>query len=546
MRKFAQVTTSAPPLCDAGEVNPSQLRWVNATSVPLIARGVLLVLCAGLSTLTYGTQASAGPALALLVVAAIASLPFPASVPAAAPPVLETIVATSVVAVLGEHGGPFLAYLLVPVVTAGLAAGVGSALLAAGLGTTLITLATFSRGGPDLQAGLVSAIQWGTVLALAGGLAGWARRVRPAEDPAVTDPAYADAHRLLSELHTVARNLSLGLDPATLGAAMVQEVRSLVDARSVVLLVRSPSGRFVPLVGDAGTDADDEHLVLDAWVTASPRSVRTRGRTVLVLPVKMGERVVGAVRVVADRTAEDVAERCRATVAQAGPRLASAMLFDDVRRLATTDERLRVARDIHDGVAQELASIGYALDDAAARAPGGVGDDLLALRRHVQKVTAELRLSIFDLRSGVDDTVGLGTALGEYAQRLGSPAGLVVQVTLDEAPQRLPVGVEVELLRIAQEAVTNVRRHAGAATLWVQVVTAPPRALVRVSDDGAGMGAARRDSLGITGMRERARRIGATIRIEPRAGGGTVVEVTLGEDPPGAPAASVAGAQAGR
>ena len=506
------------------------VRWVDGPSTPLLARGLLLLLCTGLATLMYGPATAAAPALVLLVLAAGASMPLRGSVPRGIVPVVETTVAVAVVGGLGEQGVPFLAYLLAPSLAAGLSAGLAGAAFASGIAAALLVATTVARGGDGLLAGIVVDLQWAAIVLAVGSMGAWVRRIRGERVVDVAEPAYADAHRLLSELHTVARNLSLGLDPATLGSALVQEIRGMVDARSIALLTRSPSGRFVALVGedDVASTLADEHVVLDAWLAAEARSTRVRKGTLLALPIKMGERVVAAMVIELDGAPGGVERRCRDTVERAGPRLASAMLFDDVRRLATTDERLRVARDIHDGVAQELASIGYVLDDVAARVDDEAAADLLRLRHHVREVTSELRLSIFDLRTGVDDAVGLGTAVSEHAQRMGAQSDLVVHVVLDEGPQRLPVGTEVEMLRVAQEAVTNVRRHSGASTLWVEVVVTPPNALLRISDDGSGMQAARPDSMGIKGMRERARRIGARLAIHERDGGGTVVELALG------------------
>ncbi len=141
------------------------------------------------------------------------------------------------------------------------------------------------------------------------------------------------------------------------------------------------------------------------------------------------------------------------------------------------------------------------------------------------------RLSIFDLRAGVDESVGLARTLGDYVQRVGPQAGLVVHVSMDDSPKRLPVAAEVELLRIVQEAVTNVRKHARAKNLWLTVEVDPPRARITVADDGRGLQAKRLDSMGIQGMHERANRIGGRLSVRNRGdGSGTVVEVVI--DPP--------------
>ena len=78
-------------------------------------------------------------------------------------------------------------------------------------------------------------------------------------------------------------------------------------------------------------------------------------------------------------------------------------------------------------------------------------------------------MSIYDLRSEVDTHGGLGAALSDYVRSVGRATGLTVHLSLSEATDRLPAETEAELLRIAQEAVTNARRHADADNLWVSL-----------------------------------------------------------------------------
>jgi signal transduction histidine kinase len=102
-------------------------------------------------------------------------------------------------------------------------------------------------------------------------------------------------------------------------------------------------------------------------------------------------------------------------------------------------------------------------------------------------------------------------------------------VILDEAPDRLPISAEAELLRIAQEAITNARKHAGAEHLWVTCRVDPPFAHLRIEDDGRGLGDKRHDSFGLEVMRERAERLGGILEIGQREPRGTFVDVRLGE-----------------
>jgi signal transduction histidine kinase len=448
-------------------------------------------------------------------------------------PVAESVAAALVVGALVPAGPAFVPYLLLPLIQAGLDGGVRVVAIAFGATGAVLALTALAPADPGGRP-LTVPLYWLPLLAAAGGVAVWARRVLRVERPLV-EPAYADAHRLLSELNLVARHLSLGLDPHTLATALVEELQGIAEGARATVLIRSAAGRFVPVVGEPPNPLT-ESVVLDAWVAADLVRRGRSGVTVLGLPVLMGERVV-AVVVLSDATGaqslgDESVTACRAAIAQAGPRLASALLFDDVRRLATVDERHRLAREIHDGIAQDMASVGYQIDDIASDATSRVADRLHGLREHLTTLVAELRLSIFDLRAGVDETVGLARTLGDYVQRVGSQSGLVVHVSTDESPHRLPLATEVELLRIVQEAVTNVRRHAGAANLWLTVLVDPPRARVTVSDDGRGLSAPRPDSVGITGMKERATRIGASLSVRNRSEvepgtRGTVVEILL-------------------
>jgi len=216
-------------------------------------------------------------------------------------------------------------------------------------------------------------------------------------------------------------------------------------------------------------------------------------------------------------------------------RLDTALIFDEVRSLATREERQRLAREIHDGIAQEVASLGYVVDELAADASTSEQRaSLTALRGEISRVVGELRLSIFDLRSEVSPDVGHGAALSDYVRAVGATSGMTVHLSLDEAPTRLRSEVEAELFRIAQEAVTNVRKHADAQNLWVTCRVRPPFAALTVEDDGGGLRPPRADSFGITIMQERAERVGGHLEVrqsEPRDGAlGTRVAVTVGQE----------------
>src|SRR3712207_1160887 len=213
---------------------------------PLLTRACLIPLCGLITAITpyLGPRIAVGPALLLLLVAALGTLPVPHTVPVWLQPLTETLAAALVVGALRPNADLFLPYVLVPLTTAGLAAGLGAALVAAAL-ASLVILLTALVNDPSAFGGLLGTAggqtrvppwTWVLIFVAVSIVAAWMRRVSTAARPS-PDPAYADAHRLLSELHVVARQLSLGLDPTTLAAALAEELREIVPGAQPTVLV---------------------------------------------------------------------------------------------------------------------------------------------------------------------------------------------------------------------------------------------------------------------------------------------------------------------
>lgn len=346
---------------------------------------------------------------------------------------------------------------------------------------------------------------------------------------------YRSAHRLLTRLQSISRQLPAGLDEVALAQQTLEQIAKEVGARRSVLFLNQAE-RFVPYAvagGDRSPFATLPQLVVEAAREGRPLGGRdlitTTGLQEATVPLTLGARLVGIVALQSDQPFDyALLKQSVQRGHEAALRIDSGRLFSEVRQAATTEERRRLAREIHDGVAQELASVGYALDALVADLDGSDDRELAEeIRSEVRRIVSELRLSIFDLRADIQPGVGLGSALTSYVQQAGTAAGLTVHLVIDESRQRLPVAQETELLRIAQEAVTNVRRHAAADNLWVTYKVDPPGAFLSVTDDGQGMDSPRNDSFGLDIMRERADRIGAQLSWRPRPGGGTVLEVAL-------------------
>ncbi|RKR87271.1 histidine kinase/DNA gyrase B/HSP90-like ATPase [Micromonospora pisi] len=399
---------------------------------------------------------------------------------------------------------------------------------------------------------LAVSVQWLVLAALGLYAAGTLQRIWQARGESRPQP-YAEATRLLTQLRSVARQLpGATLDPGSISEHLLEELRVLVRADRAAVLSVSGGGRLVVLaqVGvdrvDWETTLDADSAIADAWASQQPQTApRSQARShsggdvsALVVPLVAGVRTVGLVTLEADAAnayPAPVVARVTALTRPAALRLEAALLFDEVRSLATNEERQRLAREIHDGVAQELVMVGYGIDNAMATLPEDATEtagELRTLRGEVTRVITELRLSLFELRSEVDRHGGLAAAMAEYARTVGASGGLRVHLSLDESTARLPAATEAELLRIAQEAITNARKHAGASNLWVTCAVDPPFAQIEVSDDGQGIADQRPDGrYGLAIMAERAERIRGRLEIRPRHPSGTTVAVVVGTTP---------------
>jgi signal transduction histidine kinase len=473
-----------------------------------------------------------------------------------------TLTALAAAAVAGEATGNGLAastvlpYLLVPVVAAVLHQRTVEAAALPVVAAGVLTGVGLADGLLNRSGYLIACTQSMVVTAFAGAVLAMLQKSlqhRTAPQP------YAEATRLLTQLRSVARQLpGATLDPGGLAEHLLDELRAVAPADRAAVLSASGGGRLVVLAQtgadrvDWETDLDVDSAIADAWASQQPQTATrsqarsaARGREVsaLVVPLVAGVRSIGLVALESDLGGAyppSVLTRVVELVGPAAIRLEAALLFDEVRSLATTEERQRLAREIHDGVAQELVMVGYGIDNTMAVLPeGGTREDVIpaaeelrVLRAEVTRVITELRLSLFELRSEVDRYGGLTAAIADYARTIGQTGGLRVHLSLDESTARLPAAVEAELLRIAQEAITNARKHAGAENLWVTCAVDPPYAHIEVSDDGAGIGENRPDGrYGLTIMKERADRIRGRLEIKPRDPTGTTVAVALGTAP---------------
>ena len=216
----------------------------------------------------------------------------------------------------------------------------------------------------------------------------------------------------------------------------------------------------------------------------------------------------------------------------------------DLRRqaveLASSEERSHLARELHDSVTQALFSmtlLSRSIEILLVKDPEQVPGKLASLRELQREALAEMRALIFELRPGNVEENGLIQALRTHSAALSGRIGLPVVVE-GELADRPSLDVEEGLYRIAQEALHNVVKHAGAKQVRVEVGRVADGVHLRVIDDGRGFdpGAVPDGHLGLTGMQARAERLGGTITVSSVRDGGTTIDVVVPDGRPSATA----------
>jgi signal transduction histidine kinase len=190
-------------------------------------------------------------------------------------------------------------------------------------------------------------------------------------------------------------------------------------------------------------------------------------------------------------------------------------------------ERQRLAGDIHDTIAQGLASMVMLLQSADA----AVERDPQAARRHLSLAMGTARENLGEARALVAALTPAeldGGSLPEALRRLGARCRTGAVVTVSGPPRRLPTAVDVVLLRVAQESLTNVDKHAAAGSVGVTLVYDESRVALEVADDGAGFEeGALSDGYGLGAMRARVAQVAGTLVVDSAPGRGTTVWVTV-------------------
>jgi signal transduction histidine kinase len=328
-------------------------------------------------------------------------------------------------------------------------------------------------------------------------------------DDSGSEQAAQEATYLVHRLEQLVRRLPNGLHAPAVAEELLDSVLAHVVADRAAVLVRRDGDIASPLVirgadrvpwrdpvrspGTPSVSWKTSTTVAD--VRLEDRDGRRLGSAMLCLPLLDADAVLIGL-VILERltpTPFDPHEMGRAEQAAArlSPHLQAALMFGDLQVVASVAERERLAREMHDGIAQDLVASAFALDVLGRQLRSTSPDAEKAVaevRGQLTRMVRDIRFSISDLRSSVRPERGVGAALSSQVQSLASSTGLTMHLSLRESTFRLPAQIEAALLRAAQSMLHDVRTDPTVTEIWLSLDVEPPQAELLVRHDGAAPG----------------------------------------------------------
>jgi len=429
---------------------------------------------------------------------------------------------------------PGMLLLLIPAFRAGEVRGRLAAVAAVTM-SMIVALGAALASGPLTSGNVTSSLQW-AILALGVGLLGaftavlTDRRTRPRSPSA---PAAQEAARLLRRLSDIAGTLDGGFDAPAAAELLLHAVNDKIPGSRMAVLVGVGSEPAVPLAlrgidrlpWPSPTTADS--LIGRVWRTgvaeAGLWASVNEERAIAAAPLRNSDGArIGIVVIDRLASAPFVNDDLRALVNIAqghGANVDVALIFAALRQNAAFEERERLAREMHDGIAQELVALGYRIDAARRQATATApqfASTLDDMRSDLSRVLADLRLRIADLRLAVRPDQGLGAVVGARLQQYGAATGLTVGLRLSESPYRLPAHLETLIYRLILEVLNDARNARGVTGIEARLDVNAPQAWLHITHDGESQLAADafRDHPLIA--------LGATIEVQPSVSGVTV------------------------
>ncbi len=352
-------------------------------------------------------------------------------------------------------------------------------------------------------------------------------------------------NQLLAVLNDLARALPSSLDQADVVKTARHELIETFDARRLALLAYE-DGSYSTLVQDEFNlppelpERDLPTVLRRAARSPEPlriqnlSAVTNREGSGLYIRLVVRNRDTGLLAIEHDernRYTERDRELLMGMAEMLALTLANARSFNRLRSLAAAEERSKIARDLHDRLGQYLTYIALELERINKDVPSA---ELKELQEDVQGAVSEFRDTLLELRTAVSADRPLSVVLPEVVDRFTKRSEVDITLVTPEKSQRLPSRVENEFLRIAQEALTNVEKHAAATRVHIRWTVSDGRGVLMIQDDGRGFDPAmgiRGNAYGLVGMRERAAAVGALLSISSELGQGTAITVQSSQHP---------------
>jgi signal transduction histidine kinase len=216
---------------------------------------------------------------------------------------------------------------------------------------------------------------------------------------------------------------------------------------------------------------------------------------------------------------------------QVGVAIENAELYEELQGMATLEERSRIGRELHDGLAQVLGYLHLKSKTVERLLSSGqvsqAQDQLHDIQEVARETYGDVRESILGLRTTITPGTGLIPTLTEYLHKFSHQSGINARLVMgDGAEVDIAPLAEIQLLRIIQEALTNIRKHSQASRAWVRIEAEGGQALITVEDDGQGFDPSRVEGdgygrFGLQTMRERAESVGGDLQLWAQPGQGT-------------------------
>jgi len=429
---------------------------------------------------------------------------------------------------------PAMLLLLIPAFRAGEVRGRPAAAVAVAVATIIALGAALVRG--ELSAAYFNSnVQWAILATGLGVVGAWTAQLkdRRAGPRSPDTPAAQEAVRLLRRLSDLSGALEGGFDAPASAELLLHAVKDKIPGSRMAVLVGVGSEPAVPLAlrgidrlpWESPTTADSVlgRVWRDGVAEAGFWSSANEERAIAAAPLcdSDGARI-GIVVVDRFASAPFDEDDLLALVDLANghsPNVDVALIFAALRQKAAFEERERLAREMHDGIAQELVALGYRIDvairQAATEAPG-FAPTLEEARADLSRVLTDLRLRIADLRLAVRPDQGLGAVVGARLQQFGAATGLTVGLRLSESPYRLPAHLETLIYRLILDFLNDARNAPGVTGIEARLDVNAPQAWLEISHDGES----RLDTSAFQG--HPLADLGATIEVKPDAQGVTV------------------------